>query len=156
MGELHNPETHLIPTAVSKAMLDKKIYIYGNDFPTLDGTCIRDYIHIKDIVLVIEKSIKFLSTNKKSEVFNIGNHKGLSNKQIISSIKNILKKNINLKFVNKRKGDVAKLICNSDKARKQLSWHAKNSNLTNIILDEIKWIKKLNRLGFERRFKNYL
>ena len=58
IGELHNPETHLIPTIVYKAIYNKRIYIYGNDFPTPDGTCIRDYIHIKDICSAIEKSVK--------------------------------------------------------------------------------------------------
>ena len=65
IGELHNPETHLIPTIVYKAIYNKRIYIYGNDFPTPDGTCIRDYIHIKDICAAIEKSVKFLLNKKK-------------------------------------------------------------------------------------------
>ena len=156
VGEFHNPETHLIPTAVFKAMFNKKIYIYGNDFPTPDGTCIRDYIHIKDIISAIEKSIKFLINKKKSEIFNIGNYKGLSNKQIINSIQSIMKKNINLKFVNKRKGDIPQLICNSDKAKKLLAWQPKNSKIKKIIIDEIKWIYKLKSLGLKRRFKNYI
>ena len=60
MGEFHNPETHLIPTIVYKAIYNKKIYIYGDDFSTPDGTCIRDYIHIKDICNAIEKSTNYL------------------------------------------------------------------------------------------------
>ena len=94
IGELHNPETHLIPTIVYKAIYNKKIYIYGNDFPTPDGTCIRDYIHIKDICSAIEKSVKFLLNKKKSKIFNIGNYKGLSNQEIVNYInKKIKKKN---------------------------------------------------------------
>ena len=156
IGEFHNPETHLIPTAVFKAMFNKWICIYGDDYPTPDGTCIRDYIHIKDIISAIEKSIKFLINKKKSEIFNIGNYKGLSNKQIINSIQSIMKKNINLKFVNKRKGDIPQLICNSDKAKKLLAWQPKNSKIKKIIIDEIKWIYKLKSLGLKRRFKNYI
>ena len=155
IGELHNPETHLIPTIVYKAIYNKKIYIYGNDFPTPDGTCIRDYIHIKDICLAIEKSIRFLLNKKKSKIFNIGNYKGLSNQEIVNYINKKIKKKINIKYVNRRKGDISRLVCNSNKARRLLSWKAKNSNLTKIIHDEINWIKKLNKLGIERRFKNY-
>ena len=156
IGELHNPETHLIPTIVYKAIYNKKIYIYGNDFPTPDGTCIRDYIHIKDICSAIEKSVKFLLNNKESKIFNIGNHKGLSNQEIVNYINKNLKKKINLKYINRRKGDLARLVCNSNKARKLLSWVAKNSNLRTIIHDEINWVKKLNRLDIKRRFKYYI
>ena len=156
IGELHNPETHLIPTIVYKAIYNKKIYIYGDDFPTPDGTCIRDYIHIKDICSAIEKSVKFLLNKKKSKIFNIGNYKGLSNQEIVNYIKKNIKKKINIKYVNRTKGDISRLVCNSNKARRLLSWKAKNSNLTKIIHDEINWVKKLNKLGIERRFKNYL
>ena len=156
IGELHNPETHLIPTIIYKALYNKRIYIYGNDFPTSDGTCIRDYIHIKDICSAIEKSIKFLQNKKKSKIFNIGNHRGLSNQEIINYINKNMKKKIAIKYVNRRKGDLSRLICNSNSARKSLSWVAKNSNLKTIVHDEINWIKKLHRLGVDRRFKNYL
>ena len=156
IGELHNPETHLIPTIVYKAIYNKKIYIYGDDFPTPDGTCIRDYIHIKDICSAIEKSVKFLLNKKKSKIFNIGNYKGLSNQEIVNYIKKNIKKKINIKYVNRRKGDISRLVCNSDKAKRSLSWVAKKSNLREIVYDEINWIRKLNRLGLERTFKNYL
>ncbi len=156
IGELHNPETHLIPTIVYKAMYNKKIYIYGSDFNTFDGTCIRDYIHIKDICLAIEKSIKYLFKNNRSNIFNIGNYKGLSNKEIISCVRKKIKNNLNLKYVNRRKGDVSKLICNSNKAKKILNWKANNSNIKKIIDDEMKWIFKFNKMGIKRKFKNYL
>jgi UDP-glucose 4-epimerase len=155
IGEFHNPETHLIPTTVYKAMYNKKIYIYGDDFSTPDRTCIRDYIHIKDICSAIEKSTKYLLDNKKSITFNIGNNKGLSNKEIINYLQKIIIKKINLEYVNRRKGDVSRLICNSSKIKKILSWKAKNSNLKKIIIDEISWIKKLKKMKLNRKFKNY-
>ncbi len=117
---------------------------------------LEDYIHIKDICSAIEKSIRFLLNKKKSEIFNIGNYKGLSNQEIVNYINKKIKKKINIKYVNRRKGDISRLVCNSNKARRLLSWKAKNSNLTKIIHDEINWVKKLNKLGIERRFKNYL
>ena len=156
IGELHNPETHLIPTIVYKAMFNKKIYIYGNDFDTPDGTCIRDYIHIIDICSAIEKSIKYLFNNNKSKIFNIGNNNGLSNKEIVNHVGGEIDKHFNLKYVNKRKGDVSKLVCDTTKVRKILNWSAKNSNIKKIIQDEIRWIKKINKKGITRRFKNYL
>ena len=156
VGEFHNPETHLIPTIVYKAIYNKKIYIYGDDFPTPDGTCIRDYIHIKDICTAIEKSTKYLLKDKKSITFNIGNNKGISNKEIINYILKFVDSQIDLEFVNRRKGDVSRLICNSNKIKKKLGWNAKSSNLKRIIDDEIKWIKKLKKKGLNRKFKNYL
>jgi UDP-glucose 4-epimerase len=156
IGEFHNPETHLIPTIVYKAMFNKKIYIYGNDFPTPDGTCVRDYIHIKDICDAIEKSTKYLINDKKSTIFNIGSHKGLSNNEIVNYIKKTIKNKINLSYVNRRKGDVSRLICNSNHIYKTLNWKAKNSNLKKIITNEIIWIKKFKKKGLSRSFKNYL
>jgi len=155
-GEFHNPENHLIPTIVYKAMFNKKIYICGNDFNTPDGTCIRDYIHIKDICSAIEKSIRYISKNNKSKIFNIGNRRGLSNKQIINYIQKRMNDEINIKYVNRRKGDVSKLICNSNYVKKILNWDAKNSNIKKIVDDEIKWISKFTNSGLERKFKNYL
>ena len=156
IGEFHNPETHLIPTIVYKAIYNKKIFIYGNDFSTPDGTCIRDYIHIQDICAAIEKSVNYLISNKKSMLFNIGNNKGLSNKEIINYIKKFVNTKINLEYVNRRKGDASRLICNSSKIKKKLNWNAKNSNLKKIIDDEIKWVKKLKKMKLIRKFKNYL
>ena len=156
IGEFHNPETHLIPTIVYKAMFNKKIYIYGNDFPTPDGTCIRDYIHMIDICSAIEKSTKYLLSNKKSMIFNIGSHKGLSNNEIVKYIKKTITNKINLSYVNRRKGDVSRLICNSNKIYKTLNWRAKSSNLKKIITNEILWIKKFRKKGLNRSFKNYL
>jgi len=156
IGELHNPETHLIPTIVYKAIYNKKIYIYGDDFPTPDGTCIRDYIHIKDICSAIEKSTQYLLNNKKSIIFNIGKNKGLSNNEIINYTQKIINSKLNLKYVNRRKGDISRLVCNSNKIKKILNWKEKNSNLKKIIYDEIKWIKKFRKIGLNRNFKNYL
>ena len=78
------------------------------------------------------------------------------NKIILSAKDNSRRKKINIKYVNRRKGDISVLVCNSDKAKKLLSWIAKNSNLRKIVHDEINWVKKLKRLGLKRRFKNYL
>ena len=156
IGEFHNPETHLVPTVVYKAIYNKKIYIYGNDFSTPDGTCIRAYIHINDICSAIEKSANYLLNNKKSIIFNIGSHKGLSNNEIVNYIKKTIKNKIDLSYVKRRDGDVSRLICDSNKIYKTLNWRVKNSNLKKIIKNEILWIKKFKKKGLIRTFKNYL
>ena len=156
IGVSNNPITHFIPTIVYKAIYNKKIYIYGNDYSTPDGTCIRDYIHILDICDVIEKSIKYLSADNKSRIFNIGNNKGLSNKEIINYIKKFINPKINISYVKRRKGDVSKLVCSQINVKNILNWKPKHSSLKDIVNDELIWVKKLKRIGLKRRFKNYL
>ena len=156
IGISNNPITHFIPTIVYKAIYNKKIYIYGNDYSTPDGTCIRDYIHILDICDAIEKSIKYLNADNKSRIFNIGNNKGLSNKEIINYIKKFINPKINISYVKRRKGDVSKLVCSQIKVKNILNWKPKHSSLKDIVNDELIWVKKLKRIGLKRRFKNYL
>ncbi len=157
IGEFHSPETHLIPTVVYKNMLKKKIYIYGNDYKTKDGTCIRDYVHIKDICNAIEKSIIFLfKNNNKFEIINIGSSYTISNLQILKNVEKITKvKNI-YSFVKRRSGDVDKLTCSIIKAIKMLKWKPINSNLKTILKNEVMWVKILIKNKKFRKFKNYL
>ena len=155
IGLLKAQVTHLIPTVVYKTLFNKKIYIYGNDYKTPDGTCIRDYVHIKDICSVIKKSIIFLKKKNNSEIFNVGNRVGISNKSVVDCVKKITKKKIKLEYAKRRKGDIAKTICNSGKAKRKLLWQSKNSNLNDIVRDEINWIKEFNKMGLKRTFKSY-
>ena len=156
LGELHNPETHLIPTVVYKSLKKENIYIYGRNFDTFDGTCVRDYIHVEDICSAIEKSFKFLLKKQKSLILNIGNSKGYSNLEIINFIEKKLKRKSKIIFTKKRKGDVSTLICDSNKAQSLISWKPINSKINKIINNEINWIKKLNKFGIKRRFKSYM
>lgn len=152
VGELHNPETHLIPIMVSKFKKNKKIYIYGKNFKTEDKTCIRDYIHIRDITNAFEKGIKYLQKKKKSEIINLGTKKGLSTLSIFKT----LKKNFNYKFKKpfykkNRVGDVDKLICDNQKSLKILNWRPKYSNISRIIKDEIKWVNFIEKKKIHRK-----
>jgi UDP-glucose 4-epimerase len=157
IGELHDPETHLIPTVVYKCLFNKKIYIYGNNYKTKDGTCERDYIHIKDICSALKKSvIKIFSSRKIFEIINIGSSSNISNLEIIDNVKKITKMAISYKIANNRKGDIDKLSCSSVKAKKLLSWYPVDSNVNKIIKDEILWVKFLKKNKIKRRFKNYL
>ena len=156
IGELHDPETHLIPTVVYKCLFNKKIYIYGDNYKTKDGTCERDYIHIKDICSALKKSaIKIFKSEKIFEVINIGSSSTITNLDIINKVRKITKLDISYEITNNRKGDIDKLSCSYDKAKKLLNWYPINSNVDKIIKDEILWVKFLKRNKIKRRFKNY-
>jgi len=151
IGEFHNPETHLIPIIIRKILQNKKIYIYGKNYKTKDGTCVRDYIHIQDIVSAIIKSINYLNNNK-SDIFNLGTKNGLSVLQLVNYCKNKLKSSNEVIFRKKRFGDTGKLVCNFDKARKKLVWQPKNSSIKKIIEDELWWSKFLILKKYKLKF----
>ena len=157
VGEFHNPETHLIPTIVYKNLYKKKVYIYGNNYKTLDGSCVRDYVHIKDICSAIDKSTSYLLNNiKKFEIINIGSSSQLTNLQILKKIEKITKIKTNFQIVKNRIGDVDKLSCLIKKSKDKLNWKPKYSRIETIINDEIEWVKYLKKQKLIRKFKNYL
>ena len=157
IGEFHNPETHLIPTIVYKNLLDKKIYIYGNDYNTKDGSCVRDYVHIEDICSAIKRSIQYLKKNKnKFEIINIGSATKKTNFEILDKIEKITGKANKFQVVKRRKGDGDFLTCSIKKAKKKLNWKPLFSSSEKIIKDEIRWVKYLLKNKKFRRFKNYL
>ena len=157
IGELHDPETHLIPTIVYKNIFRKKIYIYGDNYKTNDGTCIRDYVHIVDICSAIKKSISHLLKNKNTkEILNIGSSNKITNLEILKKIQKITKINSNFEIVGRRKGDIDRLSCSVKKAKKILKWQPINSQINKIIKDEILWVDYLKRNKIKRKFKNYL
>ena len=153
IGEYHSPETHLIPVTINSIIKKKKIYIYGNNYRTEDGTCYRDYIHILDILQGIKKSINYLSKkNNKSNIFNLGSGRSYSVMQIINYSLKKTKSNIKPLIKKKRKFDVGYLQCDISKAKKILNWEPKFSNLENIIRDEILWQQYLNKKKLSRKF----
>ena len=157
VGEFHNPETHLIPTIVYKNLLNKKFFIYGKNYNTIDGTCIRDYVHIGDICNSIDRSITYLFKNhKKTQIINIGSSSRNTNMEILKKIEKITKIKSLYNIVDRRKGDVDLLICSNSKAKKVLNWEPQKSNINTIIRDEIRWVKFLIKNHQKRIFKNYL
>ena len=152
IGEVHNPETHLIPILSSKFKENKKIFIYGNNFKTIDKTCIRDYIHIADIVKAFDLGIKYLTKNKKSEIINLGTKNGLSTLSIFKTFQNFYNYKYEKPFFKKRrKGDVDKLICDNKKSHKILKWSPKFSDISKIISDEKKWVNFINKKKIIRK-----
>ena len=151
IGEFHNPETHLIPKVVNSLMDNKAIKIYGSKFKTADGTCLRDFIHIKDILNGISFTIKFLD-RKNFGIFNLGSGTGISVKQVIKKCSNILNKKPIINIKKNREGDVPRLVCNISKAKKEIKWKPKYSKISLIIKDEIKWQSYLRRKRLHRSF----
>ena len=144
IGEIHDPETHLIPLALQVASGRRKnITIFGDDYPTPDGSCVRDYVHVMDIAEAHMLAMKNLFITNKSEVFNIGNSKGFSVKQIIEMVKKVTNVDIPFEILERRKGDPAQLIADNKKIVKQLNWHSKYSDLETIIKTAWNWEKKL-------------
>jgi len=157
IGEFHKPETHLIPTIVYKNICKKKIYIYGNNYNTKDGTCVRDYVHIKDICSAIKKSINYLlNNNNKFEIINISSSSKKTNFEILNTIQKITKIDNIYEVVKRRSGDVDYLTCSNSKAKLKLKWSPVYSNINRIIKDEIKWVYHLLKNKKFRKFKNYL
>lgn len=141
IGELHKPETHLIPILVDKSIKNKKFSIYGQyfnkqSFKRKDNTCVRDYIHIQDIISAFKKGINFLKKNN-SDIFNLGSGIGTSVIEIIEELK-IIGFNVNFRYIKKRVGDNYHLVSDYTKAKKKLNWKPK-AKLSKILKDEINW-----------------
>jgi UDP-glucose 4-epimerase len=143
LGEDHHPETHLIPLILLAALgQQKSISILGTDYPTPDGTCIRDYIHVSDLAIAHLLGLQYLLNGGKSEIFNLGNGNGFSVKEIIEAAKRITGKPIVVKHCDRRPGDPPVLIGSAEKAREILGWQPKFSNLEQIITHAWQWHQK--------------
>jgi len=146
VGERHHPETHLIPLILDAASGKREdIKIFGTDYPTHDGTCIRDYIHVTDLADAHIKSLKYLENGKKSEVFNLGNGNGFSVKEVIEKARKVTGRKIKATETDRRPGDPPILVGSSKKARKILKWQPKYDELTQIIETAWEWHKKDNK-----------
>jgi len=138
-GESHDPETHLIPLVVNNALSkNKMISIFGDDYPTPDGTCLRDYIHVNDLADAHLRALEFLEREKKSDVFNLGTGSGNSVKEIIAAVEKISGKKVNSQISPRREGDPAVLVADNKKAREVLGWSPKY-DLNDIISSALKW-----------------
>lgn len=144
IGEWHQPETHLIPLILDVAAGKRKnIEIFGTDYPTPDGTCIRDYIHVLDLADAHIRALKYLEKGGRSDFFNLGNGKGFSVREVIETAKKVTGKKIRVSEVERRFGDPPILVGSSKKAFKILKWEPKYSDLAFIIETAWKWHKKV-------------
>jgi UDP-glucose 4-epimerase len=125
IGENHDPETHLIPLSIYAAIgKNDHIKIYGTDYETPDGTCIRDYIHVTDLVAGHLKAYRFLEQRNKSDTINLGTGVGTSVREIVDCVKKVSQHPFNVSESEKRPGDPAVLVASPGKARDMLGWRA--------------------------------
>lgn len=142
IGEDHNPESHLIPLILQVPNGKREfISIFGEDYQTKDGTCIRDYIHVTDLAQAHILAVKYLQNGGKSDIFNLGNGIGFSVKEVIETARRVTQNAIPAKVTPRRAGDPAKLIASSDKAKKVLGWKPQHAELDEIISTAWNWHK---------------
>ena len=142
-GEAHNPETHLIPS-IFKVVLGQveHIPVFGIDYPTKDGSCVRDYIHVLDIARAHILSLKYLETNKGNRAYNLGNGAGYSVLEVIETARNITGAKISIAIHQRRAGDPAVLVASSKLAQSELGWKPEFPALESIIEDAWQWQRK--------------
>lgn len=142
LGEAHVPETHLIPLTLNVARgLRESISIFGTDYPTPDGSCIRDYIHVLDLADAHIRALQALE-NKSQLIFNLGNGKGFSVREVIEAARKVTGHSIPAVEVPRRPGDPAVLIASSEKAKAELGWKPRFVDLEDIIASAWKWHQK--------------
>jgi len=140
IGEAHNPESHLIPLILQVPNGQREaISIFGEDYDTKDGTCVRDYIHVTDLAAAHILAVKYLMEGKDSDIFNLGNGIGFTVKEVIDVARKVTQSEILAVVIPRREGDPAKLIASSEKARKVLGWNPQHGDLVGIIESAWKW-----------------
>ncbi|MBW9155658.1 UDP-glucose 4-epimerase GalE [Clostridium tagluense] len=150
IGEDHSPESHLIPLILEVALGKReKIMIFGDDYPTEDGTCVRDYIHVTDLANAHLLALKRLRNGGKSIICNLGNGEGFSVKEVIEVARKVTGQVIKAEIAPRRAGDPAVLIASSDRATSELAWKPKYNSLENIIETAWEWHKN-NPNGYEK------
>lgn len=143
LGEDHDPETHLIPLTLFTALGKREaIYMFGTDYPTPDGTCIRDYIHVSDLADAHVLGLKYLLKGEKTEVFNLGNGMGFSVKEVIEAAKKVTGKDFTVLERDRRPGDPPKLVGTCEKARNILGWTPQYAEIEEIISHAWQWHQK--------------
>lgn len=142
IGEDHSPETHLIPLILQVPLKKREfITVFGDDYSTPDGTCIRDYIHVIDLADAHIKAVEYLEKGNGSNIFNLGNGVGFSVKEMITAAEESTNEKIKVVLGERRAGDPAQLIASSEKARKILGWTPKYTNVKDIISTAWGWHK---------------
>lgn len=151
IGEDHNPETHLIPIILQVAAGKRpSLQIYGNDYPTKDGTNIRDYVHVLDLADAHVLALKYLEAGNSSTAFNLGSATGFSNMEILQAARKVTGEPIPASIGPRRLGDPSTLIASSDKAKELLGWKPQFDNIEKIIETAWKW-QENNPEGFGDR-----
>ena len=149
IGEAHNPETHLIPIIIQVPLGQREaVSIFGDDYPTKDGTCIRDYIHVTDLAQAHILALDYLLNGGDNNVFNLGNGVGFTVKEVVDVARAVTGHPIPAKIAPRRAGDPAQLIASSEKAIQVLGWKPQYNDLNTIVASAWAWHKR-HPHGFE-------
>ncbi len=141
-GEMHQPETHLIPNVLRAALgVAPAVQIFGDDYPTPDGTCIRDYIHVSDLADAHARALNYLTEGKSSTALNLGTGTGTSVKEIIEMVHKVTGREVPHHVVPRREGDPPVLLANAEKARQMLGW-VPSRNLETMVATAWDWLQK--------------
>ena len=147
-GQLSNkPSTHLIKRICEKSIKKQTIEIYGKNYPSKDGTTIRDYIHVVDLADAHIQSAKYLLKKKKSNIFNCGYGKGYSIMEVIKCFNKISNNKIKYKYADRRDGDIYKIVANVSKIKKVIKWKPKHNSISKILVSSLTWQKKVYKLN---------
>jgi UDP-glucose-4-epimerase GalE len=142
IGELHEPETHLIPLALRAAAgTGPELQVFGSDYPTPDGTCIRDYIHVNDLAEAHAKALEHLQTGEQSFAVNLGTGRGRSVREVIATVEEVTGSPVPVHFSARRPGDPPALVADPSRAENLLQWKAKRT-LREIVLTAWNWMKR--------------
>ena len=140
IGELHDPETHLVPLALRAAGKGQELKIFGSDYPTPDGTCVRDYVHVNDLANAHVKALEYLADGKSSFAANLGTGTGASVNEVISTVEKVTGKTVPRKIVPRRAGDPPALVANPAKAQALLEWKA-SRGLLEVVTTAWNWMQ---------------
>jgi len=142
-GEDHNPETHLIPNILKVALgQSSEVPVFGSDYPTKDGSCIRDYVHVLDIAKAHILSLEYIEKHTGNRAYNLGNNKGYSVLEVIETARQVTSSQIPIVIHPQRQGDPAVLVADSGLAKSELGWQPEFSTLKNIIKSAWEWQRK--------------
>lgn len=140
IGEAHDPETHLIPLVLQVALGQRdRLLLYGDDYDTEDGTCIRDYVHVMDLVEAHLLVLRALEENRASSVYNIGIGKGYSVREVIDVARQVTECEIAVEIAPRRYGDVARLVADSSRIRSELGWQPRHPSLEEMVASAWHW-----------------
>ncbi len=139
IGESHDPETHIIPLAIRAAMQNKEFKLYGTDYDTKDGTCIRDYIHVLDLVEAHILALDKIMGDGGGYCYNVGTGEGFTNREVVEMVRRVSDKDIQIVEAERRAGDSSELVADVTKIKKELGFSPQYSDLSTIVASAWKW-----------------
>jgi UDP-glucose 4-epimerase len=155
LGEMHEPEPHLIPRVIAAALGSlSTVEVYGTDYDTVDGTAVRDYIHVTDLAEAHVAAMQYLESGGAPAAFNLGTGTGHSVRQVISAVEHASGRKVPFENLPRRAGDPAELVADAHKAVRRLAWRPRYSDLSNIVQTAWNWHTSIRDAGLEARMRN--